>query len=277
MNTIIEVRKLFLIFVFVLIFLFLNQDSQRVFLYDNSGRKINVVIIDPGHGGKDPGAISLSGAYEKDVNLSVSLKLRDLLIKEYDDIEVILTRETDEFIELRERGRIANSNRGDLFISIHCNARKSVEHNKSGFELYLLSLARLDEAAVITSNENRYLIPTKKDSIVTKYIPNKIISSLTLNSNFKNSERFAFILQSEMGKGINLPSRGFFQAGFLVLVGASMPSVLVECGYLTNEDDEEYLISDEGQNEIAKSIYKAIRYFKFDYDFENSFLIEMGK
>jgi len=271
------VRKLFLIFVFVLIFVFLNQDSQRVFLYDNSGRKINVVIIDPGHGGKDPGAISLSGAYEKDVNLSVSLKLRDLLIKEYNDIEVILTREKDEFIELRERGRIANSNRGDLFISIHCNARKSVEHNKSGFELYLLSLARLDEAADITSNENRYMIPTKKDSIVTKYIPNKIISSLTLNSNFKNSERFAFILQSELGKGINLPSRGFFQAGFLVLVGASMPSVLVECGYLTNEDDEEYLLSDEGQNEIAKSIYKAIRYFKFDYDFENSFLIEMGK
>ena len=270
-------QKLFLTFIFIFIFLLILQGSKRVFLYDNSGRKINVVIIDPGHGGKDPGTIGMSGAFEKDVNLSIALKLRDFLIKEYDDIEVILTREKDEFIELRERGRIANSNRGDLFISIHCNARKTEEHNKRGFELYLLSLARLDEAADITSNENRYLIPTKKDSLVTKYIPNKIISSLTLNSNFKNSERFAFILQSELGKGIYLPSRGFFQAGFLVLVGASMPSVLVECGYLTNEDDEEYLLSNEGQNEIAKSIYKAIRYFKFDYDFENSFLIEMGK
>lgn len=270
-------RKIILSIVIVFIFLYAYQISEEAYLQDKPGRKINVVVIDPGHGGKDPGAISLSGAYEKDVNLSISFKLRDYLIKEYDDIEVILTRENDKFIELRERGRIANSNRGDLFISIHCNARKTEEHNKSGFEVYLLSLARLDEAVVITENENRYLMPSKEDSVVTRYIPNKIISSLTLNSNFKNSERFAYILQTELGKGLILPSRGFFQAGFLVLVGASMPSVLVECGYLSNENDEEYLLSDEGQNEIAKSIYKAIRYFKFDYDFENSFLYEIGK
>jgi len=255
-----------------LLFVFQSENSKKVFLYDSDGRKIEVVIIDAGHGGKDPGAIGVSGIHEKNINLAISLKLMDYLIKEYDDLEVVLTRDTDEYIELRERGKIANTHRGNLFISIHCNARKSEEIEKSGFEIYLLSLTRLDEASEITTDENRFIIPDKNDSVAIKYIPNKILSSLILNSNFKNSERFAVILQSEFGKGTDLVSRGFYQAGFLVLVGASMPSVLVECGYLSDKEDEKYLNSESGQDDVAKSIYKAIRYFKFDYDFENSFV-----
>ena len=177
----------------------------------------------------------------------------------------------DEFIELRNRGKIANAGGGNLFVSIHCNAKKNEENDKSGFEIYVLDLARVDEATNITYDENMFIATNEKPD--TAYIvQRKIVSSIFQQSYLKYSNRFAKIIETEMIKGSKLQSRGVFQAGFWVLLSASMPSVLVECGYLSNTSDEAYLKSNKGQFEIAKSIFKAIRYFKMDYDFENSLM-----
>ncbi len=234
-------------------------------------KKIFTVIIDAGHGGKDPGTTGITGIYERNIVLPIVLKINALLSREYPDVKIILTRDKDEFIELKNRGKIANNEGGNLFISIHCNAKKNEENDKSGFEIYVLDLARVDEATNITYEENLFIAKNEKPD--TAYIKQrKIVSSIYQQSYLKYSNRFAKIIETEMIKGSKLPSRGVFQAGFWVLLSASMPSVLVECGYLSNTSDETYLKSDKGQTEIAKSVFKAIRFFKMDYDFENSLM-----
>ncbi|MEI7484691.1 MAG: N-acetylmuramoyl-L-alanine amidase [Ignavibacteriota bacterium] len=234
-------------------------------------KRIFTVIIDAGHGGKDPGTTGTTGVYERNIVLPIVQKINDFLSKEYTDVKVILTRDKDEFIELKNRGKIANNEGGNLFVSIHCNAKKNDENDKSGFEIYVLDLARVDEAKAITYDENKFIAKNEKpDSAYI--IERKIETSIFQQSYLRYSNRFAKIIETEMIKGSKLPSRGVFQAGFWVLLSASMPSVLVECGYLSNTSDEAYLKSDKGQTEIAKSIFKAIRYFKMDYDFENSLM-----
>lgn len=236
-------------------------------------KKIFTVILDAGHGGKDPGTTGLSGVHERNIVLSISQKIQDLLSKEYSDVRIVMTRSSDEFIELKERGNIANSESGNLFVSIHCNAKKNEENDKSGFEIFVLDLARIDEAQDITFEENKFIANTEKRD--SNYIAQrKILASVYQQSYLRYSNRFAKIIETEMIKGTKLPGRGVFQAGFWVLLSASMPSVLVECGYLSNKSDEEYLKSEAGQNDIAKSVFKAIRYFKMDYDFENSLMNE---
>ena len=234
-----------------------------------NGRRIETVIIDPGHGGKDPGTIGTSGIYEKNIVLPIGLKTKEYLAKGYSDLKIIMTRDKDEFIELKSRGKIANENSGDLFVSIHCNARKSDENDKNGFEIYVLDLGRLNEAIDVTINENKFLDLQKVKVDSNKLKLNRIIGSIAQNSFLKNGTRFSDILQIEIVKGTKIESRGVMQAGFFVLLGASMPTVLIECGYLTNKADEDYLKSDKGKEDVAKSIYKSIRLFKFDYDFEN--------
>lgn len=254
-------------FIYILIihfFLFLPYEPSQS-AYSEYGKKIDVVIIDAGHGGKDPGTIGLSDYYEKNINLSIALKLKEYLIKEYNDVDVYLTRNQDEFIDLKSRGKFANDYRGNLFISIHCNAKKNEESNKKGFEIYILGTERAAEALEFIRNENPLFASG------AQFIDSEIIPSLTANAFMKYSEKFSLILQTELIKGTYLENRGIYQAGYYVLVASSMPAVLLECGYLTDKSDEEYLSSSKGQDDIAKSVYKSIRYFKFDYDYENSF------
>jgi len=234
---------------------------------ENNFSKITTIIIDAGHGGKDPGTISLTGTYEKDIVLPIALKLKFFINKNFQDLKVVLTRNKNEFIELKDRGIIANSNKGNLFISIHCNAKKSEENDKNGFEIYLLDLVRIPEAIKITENLFIENFKPPGDSSIQDYI----YSSIIQNSYYKYSEKFSSILQTEMALNTSMQSRGVFQAGFLVLLEASMPCVLIECGYLSNKIDEEYLKSSKGQDEIAKAIYKAIRFYKIEYEFENKF------
>ena len=235
-----------------------NKDAKRVY----------TVIIDAGHGGKDPGTIGKSGVYEKNIVLPIALKVREFLEKDYTDLRVIMTRDKDEFIEVKRRGLIANEEKGNLFVSIHCNAKKTEENDKSGFEIYLLDIARYDEARDITSSENKFFGNGTGFGTET----NPLFSSLYNSAYSIYSEKYSKILEAEMVRNTKLQSRGIFQAGFWVLLGASMPTVLVECGYLSNTADEEILKSDKGQADIARSIYKSIRYFKMDYDYENSLL-----
>ena len=258
----------FLAVFFLLAITFFPYSNSKTNTY-KSGKKLQTVILDAGHGGKDPGTIGVSGIYEKNIVLPIILKIKEFLTKDYNDLKIVLTRDKDEFIELKNRGKIANSNSGDLFVSVHCNSRKPEEIDKNGFEVYIMDLSRLNEAMNFTFEENKFLAFEKKDTNSFKHSLDYIITSLAQNAYLKNSERFAGILQQEMGLGTKLESRGIFQAGFFVLIGASMPTMLIETGYLSNKGDEEYLNSSKGQADIAKAVYKAIRLFKFDYDFEN--------
>lgn len=234
--------------------------------YMDSNGKLDVIVIDAGHGGKDPGTIGISGTKEKDIVLAIANKLKQIISNNYRDIKIIMTRETDEFIELKERGTIANSNNGKLFISIHCNARKNVENDKSGFEIYVLDPEKKNDATTIIIEQSPFI---KTINFPKSVEIKKIIGSLFQSSFSIYAARFATILNFILSRDTQLESRGIFQQQFYVLYGASMPSVLVECGYLSNKDDEAYLNSEKGQFEVAYSIYKALRYYKMDYEFEN--------
>ncbi len=241
---------------------------------DNPAGKKFTVILDAGHGGKDPGTTGLSGVNEKNLNLAMVLKIKSFLEK-YPEIKVVLTRDRDEFIELKERGAIANREGGDLFVSIHCNYKKSDELDKNGFEIYLSDLTRLKESENYTRTQNISEFFKDRDTLSNQWNNySNLLVPVLQNSYFHLAERFAGIAELEMTTESTLLSRGLNQDAFFVIVGASMPAVLIETGYLSNKADEAYLKSDKGQEAIAKAVYKSIIYYKMDYDFERNFLFK---
>jgi N-acetylmuramoyl-L-alanine amidase len=226
----------------------------------------DVIVIDAGHGGKDAGAIGINGVREKDVNLGVALKLGKLLEKNMKDVKVVYTRSNDTFIELYKRGKIANENGGKLFISIHCNSTPKKPTDASGFEVYLLRPGRTKEAIQIAARENgviQYEDNPKRYQRLTD--ENFILVSMAHSSYMKYSEKFSDFLNKEFSNGLDESSRGIKQAGFYVLVGASMPSVLIETGFLSNPGDAAFLKSDKGQSRIAESVLKAIQNYREYY------------
>ncbi len=251
----------------------IQNDALNKFTKDLSVDKakwnFDVLIIDAGHGGKDGGATGITRVKEKNVNLGIALELEKIIKQKMSDVKVVQTRRTDKFIELSERGKIANRNGGKLFISIHANSlagrRRS---NVSGFEVYLLRPGRTQEAIGVAEFENS-VIDFEKDKSKYKKLTdeNFILVSMAHSASMRYSEKFAGILNQNWNRGVkNVPSRGVKQAGFLVLVGASMPSVLVETGFLSNKKDEAYLKSKKGQREIANTIYKSIVDYRKYYD-----------
>lgn len=251
--------------------IFFNQSESQVNAR-REGNKIDVVIIDAGHGGKDPGSTSISKIPEKNYNLLIAKYLAEMLRKNYSDLEVYMIRDDDTFIDKKERGQIANSKKGKLFVSIHCNSKLPEEADKSGFEVYILDALKQNDAVKITQGENQ-LLRDNVDSLKgrTAFQNDFILSSMLTNVYRRYSERFASILQTELTKTTQLENRGIKEEQFVVNWAASMPSVLVECGYLSNQKDEAYLRSKDGQYDIARSIYKAIRYYKMDYEWENAY------
>jgi N-acetylmuramoyl-L-alanine amidase len=229
--------------------------------------KLDAVVIDAGHGGKDPGAIGITGLQEKTVNLGIALKLGQLIENNLDSVKVIYTRKSDTFVELFKRGKIANENNGKLFISIHCNSLGKKRPNVEGFEVYLLRPGRTEEAIAIAEFENSVIEyeedPTKYKELTDE---NFILVSMAHSSYMRYSEKFSDLLNERWKLDVGIKSRGIKQAGFYVLVGASMPGVLIESGYLSNRSDEKYLKSKEGQMEIAEAIFKAIKEYKVYYD-----------
>lgn len=227
----------------------------------------DVIVIDAGHGGKDHGAIGINGAKEKDINLAVALKLGKLIEKGLKDVKVVYTRKDDTFIELYKRGKIANDNNGKLFISIHCNSTAKKNSDASGFEVYLLRPGKTQDAIEIAERENaviQYESDPKRYQKLTD--ENFILVSMAHSSYLKYSEKFAELLHDQFSSDFDLQSRGVKQAGFYVLVGTSMPSVLIETGFLSNKRDADYLRSSKGQDEIAEAIFKAIKGYKSYYD-----------
>jgi N-acetylmuramoyl-L-alanine amidase len=240
-----------------------NEERQKNRLKWN----FDVVVIDAGHGGKDAGAVGVNGIKEKDVNLGVALKLGELIEKEMKDVKVVYTRKSDTFVELYKRGKIANEKDGKLFISIHCNSTPRKPSGAEGFEIYLLRPGRTKEAISIAERENSVIEyeenPERYEKLTDE---NFILVTMAHSAYMRYSEKFSDILNRQMNVDLPVSSRGVKQAGFYVLVGASMPSVLIETGFLSNEKDASYLGTAKGQTNFANAVYKAIKSFREYYE-----------
>lgn len=240
-----------------------NEEREKI----KSKWNFNVIVLDAGHGGKDAGAIGVGGVKEKDVNLGIVLKLGKLIKKEMKGVKVVYTRKNDTFVELYKRGQIANEQNGDLFISIHCNSTPKKPTNAEGFEVYLLRPGRTKEAIAIAERENSVIEYEKNPKRYEKLTDeNFILVTMAHSAYMKYSEKFSDILNKQMSGDLPVSSRGIKQAGFYVLVGAAMPSVLIETGFLSNKKDANYLKSRGGQQNIADAIFKAIKSFREYYE-----------
>lgn len=233
-------------------------------LYAQKRNMIRKVVIDAGHGGHDPGAMGRTSK-EKNINLGIALKLGNMIQRNLRDVKVIYTRDKDYFVELDRRAQIANDNKADLFISIHCNAN----HQKSlkGSETYVMGLHKSQANLEIAKLENAsILLESDYSTRYNGFDPNSdesyIIFSLFQNSNLDQSTEFAAEIMDQLESRTGLNNRGVRQAGFMVLYRTTMPSVLVESGYLSNASEEAFLVSDKGQEYIATALYKAFRNFK---------------
>jgi len=227
------------------------------------------VVIDPGHGGHDPGAIGRRGK-EKNINLNVALKVGRLIQNNCKDVKVIFTRRTDVFIPLDRRAQIANNAKADLFISIHTN---SVARGRTvrGAETYTLGLHRTEENLEVAKKENSVILI--EDDYQQRYAgfnPNSsesyIIFEFLQDKNMEKSVKLATLIQKQFKTSARRIDKGVHQAGFLVLRETSMPSVLVELGYISTPDEEQYLLSEAGSEALANSIYKAFLNYKREHD-----------
>ncbi len=231
-------------------------DSLRQVL----GLKIGTVVIDPGHGGHDPGAIGPSGLKEKDVNLKIAKALKKQLEKEGKKIgitKVYLTRETDKFIPLEERTAIAKKLKADLFISIHCNASR--DRKASGIETYILSFTNDKKALEVAARENATTTKRLSDlkDIIKKYL---------LSSKIEESEKFARYVQNAVYSKIrpyakHVKNKGVKKAPFIVLIGADIPSILIETSFISNPIDEKNLANPKYRKKIAEGIALGIKQY----------------
>ena len=254
-NSIIRIYAIFLLATIVFTGTSLAQDDEMDYT------AIKTVVIDAGHGGKDPGCHGAS-AHEKHVCLSMALMLGDMIKDKYPNIKVVYTRDKDVFVELDERAKIANRNNADLFICIHANAASAQAY---GTETYVLGLHRTESQQKVAERENSII--HLEDDGGAKYddfdlSPDAIIArQIQLSVFLDQSISFASKLQTEF-KSIGRFDRGVKQAGFLVLYKTTMPSVLIETGFLTNPKEEKFLSAPETQRQMANSMFTAFRKYK---------------
>jgi len=221
---------------------------------------LDTVVLDAGHGGKDGGAIGRYGTKEKDITLDI-VKRVGLLLEKNTNIRVIYTREEDVFIPIAKRPKIANAANGKLFVSIHTNATSN--RKIRGFETYLLRPGKTADAIEVATRENAVIKLEEQENNYFELSDEALIMATMAQSAFmKESELLAATIQSELAKRLKSPDRGVKQAGFYVLIGASMPNVLVETGFLSNAQEEKMLKKPSYRQKIAQSIYQAIVAFK---------------
>ena len=227
---------------------------------------IRTVVIDPGHGGKDPGALSINKKYkEKDITLSVALKLGGLIKSAYPNVKVIYTRSTDKYVELAQRAAIANKNKADLFISIHVNSAKATQAR--GTETFVMGAHKSEDNFEVCKTENSVIVI--EDDYQTKYEgfnPNSpesyIIFSLLQNVHMQQSINYAESVQKQFAKGPITVNRGVKQGGLLVLWRTTMPAVLTELGFISNSKDCAILVSKSGQDQFARRLFQAFEAYK---------------
>lgn len=239
--------------------------------------KIKCICIDAGHGGKDPGCVGKI-SYEKNIALKVALKVGKLIREKHPDVKVVYTRDKDVFIELGERGKIANKHKADLFMSLHVNA---VPNNKSvsGIETYVLGLHKTEDNLKVAMKENEVI--KYEDDYSVKYSgfdPSRaesyIIFSMMQNLYLGNSLRIAGFVQDELISATHNADRSVRQAGYLVLKDVAMPAILIEMGFISNPEEERFLNSADGQNKIARSVAKAFTAYKEEVERNSAVLVD---
>jgi len=235
-----------------------------------------VIVIDPGHGGRDPGALGAISR-EKDINLAISLKTGEYIERNIRNVTVIYTRKDDSFVELIDRPKIANKANADLFISIHTNSINS--KNVMGAETWIMGYAKDQANLEVAMKENSVML--REDDFSTKYEgfnPNSsesyIMFSLTQKVFQAESTDLASKIQTEFRERVNRNDRDVKQAGFWVLYTTKMPSVLVETGFITNPTEEKYLNSKEGQDYLASAIFRACRDYLSEIGSKSGILTE---
>ena len=255
--------QLFLTLFIVHSFIFITAQNNKL--------GVKKIVIDPGHGGKDPGTLG-SGRYktaEKDIVLEVSLLLGKYLESEFPDVEVIYTRDTDIFVKLSERTRIANEAKADLFLSIHCDAFK--DKRVYGATTYVMGLHKTESNLNVAIRENSAILLEQNYQINYQgFKPEEpesyIALSMYQSSYLSNSLLLASKIQNQFKTRVSRKDRGVKQAGFLVLSRATMPSVLIELGFLTNYKEEDFLISNLGKTYMASAIYRAVKEYKIEME-----------
>jgi N-acetylmuramoyl-L-alanine amidase len=227
--------------------------------------RLKKVVIDAGHGGHDPGALGKK-YQEKEVVLGIALKLGKYIHENYPDVEVIYTRKDDTFVPLYERSDIANKNKADLFISIHANSSPS-SREITGTETWVMGLHKDDKNFEVAKKENEVIVLEKDyNTHYEGFDPNSaesyITFSLIQNAYLDQSLKFAALVQEELRERGKRIDRGVKQAGFIVLWRTTMPSVLIETGYVSSIQEEKYLHSEDGQDNLAISIFRAFKDYK---------------
>ena len=234
-------------------------------MFSQTNVGIKTIVIDAGHGGKDPGAIGITGVREKDVALSVALNLGNKIKLNYPKIKIIYTRSTDVFIGLAERAKIANRNKADLFISIHANA--FTKESSRGTETWVLGLHKSAAALEVAKRENASILMEEDyETTYQEFNPSDpdsyIALSMKQNVHLDQSLTLAQNIQDEFTNKLKKHNRGVKQAGFMVLYRTTMPSVLIELGFLSNREEESFLKTENGREKMANSIYDAFVSYK---------------
>ncbi len=236
----------------------------------NSGKEANrvgVIVLDAGHGGKDPGNMGTKRykTTEKDVALAITLLVGKYINEGMPDVKVIYTREDDRFIELMERDNIANRAKADVFLSIHCNANKSTDPH--GCETYVMGLHKTEANMRVAMKENESILleadhALKYDGYDPKDPESMIALSLRQNAYLDHSLLLSSLIQAQFKDRVGRVDRGVKQAGFLVISYTTMPAALIELGFLTNAEEEDFLQSTKGQEYMASAIYRAFKEYK---------------
>jgi len=242
---------------------YFNNDSAK----SENTTTIKKIVIDPGHGGKDSGTMGTKRykRYEKDIALDVSLKLGNYISMAFPNVEIIYTRKTDVFLELNDRTEIANNLNADLFISVHCDG--FTNPTPSGASVFVMGMSKLKANMDVAMRENSAIYmednyQQKYDGFDPSSAESYIVFSLMQNIHLNQSLKLAEEVEKEFSIRANRKSRGVKQAPFYVISRTNMPSILIECGFLTNPTEEDYLHSEIGQDYIASAIFRAFRSYK---------------
>ncbi len=228
------------------------------------------VVIDPGHGGKDVGAVGAI-SNEKSINLNIALALGNLIEQNLSDVRVIYTRKTDVFISLKGRAEIANRAKADLFISVHTNSVPPTKTPPQGFQVYTLGMHRAKDNLDVAMRENSVISLEKGyEKTYQGFDPNSsesyIMFEILQSANMEKSVELARLIQRSVCSKANRNDKGVHQAGFLVLRETSMPSCLIELGFVTSNEEEQFLNSSRGIDLMARGIYEAFVEYKNIYD-----------
>ena len=242
----------------------IQNKKGTLYLPQPKDKSVKRIVIDPGHGGKDPGAVGPNGTRESMINLNVALRLKHLLEQEL-GLEVLMTRKDDRFVSLGDRTKFANDNKADLFISIHTNASRT--NGAQGIETYYLSTKSTTESRAVEALENSVVELYEGAGAKQKYEAlDFILMDMLQTEHLEHSNDLATLVQHNLVAGVQAKNRGVKQANFYVLRGAFMPAILIEMGFISNPEEEALLANPQYQDRLAQAIFESIKRFKYNYD-----------